>query len=62
MSERKKSPKRSAKRNKVVPRFKGEKEEREFWDAHDSADYVDWSKATPVTSTPTRRGDATTTT
>jgi hypothetical protein len=28
-----------------VPRFGSEAEEREFWQEHDSADYVDWSGA-----------------
>ena len=27
---------------KEIPHFKDEKEEREFWEKHDSADYVDW--------------------
>jgi predicted DNA binding CopG/RHH family protein len=30
---------------KSVPKFKTEAEERKFWETHDSADYVDWSKA-----------------
>ena len=30
---------------KQVPEFKSEKEEREFWQNHSSADYLDWSKA-----------------
>jgi predicted DNA binding CopG/RHH family protein len=30
---------------KRIPRFKTENEEREFWAAADSSDYVDWSKA-----------------
>lgn len=30
---------------KQIPYFKSEKEEREFWQTHDSTDYVDWSKA-----------------
>lgn len=30
---------------KNIPEFKNEAEEREFWQAHDSTDYVDWSKA-----------------
>lgn len=30
---------------KPVPKFKSEKEERQFWSTHDSAEYVDWSKA-----------------
>ena len=27
---------------KEIPPFKSEKEERNFWEKHDSADYVDW--------------------
>ncbi|WP_420797761.1 CopG family antitoxin [Halorhodospira halochloris] len=30
---------------KKTPDFKNEAEEREFWESHDSADYVDWSQA-----------------
>ncbi len=30
---------------KKVPKFKTEQEEREFWETHDSSDYVDWTKA-----------------
>lgn len=30
---------------KKVPKFKSEKEERAFWAAHDSTDYVDYSKS-----------------
>lgn len=33
------------KKLKTIPHFKTEKEEREFWWAHDSTEYVDWSKA-----------------
>lgn len=33
---------------KPVPKFKGEAEEREFWQQHDSADYLDWSDAEEV--------------
>ena len=33
------------KRLKPVPDFVSEAEERTFWETHDSADYVDWSKA-----------------
>lgn len=29
-----------------VPQFSSEAEERAFWESHDSADRVDWSKAT----------------
>lgn len=28
-----------------VPTFKTEDEEREFWAAHDSTDFIDWTKA-----------------
>lgn len=30
---------------KPIPRFRNETEEREFWETHNSADYIDWSKA-----------------
>jgi len=30
---------------KKIPDFKNEKEEREFWENHDSSEYLDWSKA-----------------
>ena len=30
------------------PRFKTEDEEREFWAAHDSTEFVDWSKTKRV--------------
>lgn len=33
---------------KLVPLFKSEDEEREFWSTHDSTDYIDWSKAKRV--------------
>lgn len=33
---------------KPIPRFKSEAEEREFWETHDSTDYIDWSKAQRV--------------
>ena len=33
------------KREKKIPRFRTEKEERKFWASHDSSDYVDWRKA-----------------
>lgn len=36
------------KRLKPVPDFASEAEERTFWESHDSADYVDWSKAQRV--------------
>ena len=36
------------KQRKKLPRFDSEEQEREFWAEHDSADYVDWSKAERV--------------
>lgn len=30
---------------KPIPRFESEAEERAFWESHDTADYVDWSRA-----------------
>ena len=30
---------------KEIPEFKTEKEEREFWETHDSSEYLDLSKA-----------------
>ncbi|MBI4313728.1 MAG: BrnA antitoxin family protein [Candidatus Omnitrophica bacterium] len=36
------------KKLKPIPQFKNEDAERKFWAAHDSTDYVDWSKAKRV--------------
>lgn len=33
------------KKLKSIPHFDSEAEEREFWQTHDSTEYVDWSKA-----------------
>lgn len=33
---------------KQIPKFENEDEEREFWAAHDSADYLDWNQAERV--------------
>ena len=33
---------------KSIPVFKTEADERKFWESHDSADYIDWSRAEPV--------------
>ena len=33
---------------KSIPKFKTEAEERAFWETHDSAEYIDWSKAKRV--------------
>lgn len=30
---------------KTIPKFKNEKEERNFWQKHDSAEYLDWSRS-----------------
>lgn len=34
---------------KPIPEFRSEAEEREFWETHDSAEFVDWSRAQVVT-------------
>jgi len=34
---------------KKIPSFKTEEEERQFWQTHDSADYLDWKSAERVT-------------
>jgi len=33
------------KKLKLLPKFKSDQEERDFWARHDSTEYVDWSKA-----------------
>ena len=33
---------------KPIPKFKSEAEEREFWETHDSTEYLDWTKAKRV--------------
>ena len=33
------------KKFKPIPKFRSEAEEREFWETHDSAEYIDWPKA-----------------
>jgi predicted DNA binding CopG/RHH family protein len=35
--------------NKKTPQFKNVDEERDFWQAHDSTEYVDWKKAERIT-------------
>ena len=30
---------------KKIPKFKSTSEENDFWQTHDSADYIDWSQA-----------------
>jgi predicted DNA binding CopG/RHH family protein len=37
-----------SKKTKPVPRFETEAEERQYWEKHDSADHVDWGRATRV--------------
>ena len=32
-----------------IPKFRTEEEERVFWSAHDSTEYIDWSKAKDIT-------------
>ena len=39
---------KSKRRLRAIPKFASEAEERQFWETHDSAAYVDWSKATVV--------------
>lgn len=34
---------------KTPPKFANEAQERAFWEAHDSTEYLDWSKARKVT-------------
>jgi predicted DNA binding CopG/RHH family protein len=33
---------------KKMPEFKTETEEQDFWETHDSTDYVDWSQPKPA--------------
>ncbi|ABP33512.1 BrnA antitoxin family protein [Polynucleobacter asymbioticus] len=35
--------------NKIIPKFKTEKEERTFWEKNDASEYFDLSKAVRVT-------------
>ena len=32
-------------KKKIIPKFKDEDKEREFWATHDSTDYIDWNNA-----------------
>ena len=32
-------------KNKEIPHFESEDEERDFWATHDSTEYIDWDKA-----------------
>lgn len=33
------------KKFKPIPKFKNIQQEAQFWDTHDTTDYIDWSKA-----------------
>jgi predicted DNA binding CopG/RHH family protein len=35
-------------RTRPIPTFENEAQERRFWESHDSADHIDWSKAERV--------------
>jgi len=37
------------KKFKQIPDFKSDEEEAEFWNTHDSGEYIDWSTAEEVT-------------
>jgi predicted DNA binding CopG/RHH family protein len=41
-------PKVKKQAQKKIPDFENEEEEVEFWSSHDSADYLDWSKARSI--------------
>jgi predicted DNA binding CopG/RHH family protein len=36
---------RKSSERKAMPSFRTEREERAFWETHDTSEYVDWSKA-----------------
>ncbi len=36
------------KKLKPLPRFSNEAQERQFWETHDSSDYIDWTQAEEV--------------
>lgn len=36
------------KKLKTIPKFASEKEEKKFWETHESTDYLDWSAAKRV--------------
>lgn len=40
---------RAHRKLKPIPSFKSEAEEREFWETHDTADYVNWEQARIMT-------------
>jgi predicted DNA binding CopG/RHH family protein len=39
---------KSKDRQRAIPKFAGEAEERRFWETHDTTPYVDWSAARPA--------------
>ena len=41
-------PKSRLRQREPIPSFRSEREEREFWETHDTADYVDWSQGRMV--------------
>src|SRR2546425_1135860 len=41
--------KRRKVQRKPLPTFSSEAEEREFWETHDTADYIDWERGDVVT-------------
>lgn len=41
--------KERAKERKGIPEFANEEEERQFWQTHNSADYLDWRQAERLT-------------
>ena len=44
----------STKHLKKIPEFKTPEEEIEFWDTHDSTQYVDWDTAVRLTAHPSK--------
>ena len=48
-----------AKKFKTVPKFRSHEEAGAFWMAHDTTEYLDWSKARPVRFTKLRPSTAT---
>jgi len=45
MKHTKTNPRKTSRKLKEIPGFKSEDEERDFWAAHSTADYVDWDKS-----------------
>lgn len=37
-----------SKAKKQVPEFRSEAEDRDFWESHDSSDYISWQQAQPA--------------